>query len=222
MTEHIDPADPGAGPRYATMLAIVIALVLGTVLLLWISRGILAPVIFGALLAYLLAPLVDWLDQRLARPVSIVLAYLVVIMAGVLVFVVVPIAFFSSLGEIDFIAIFERIDDLAIRFLEAISSITVFGHTYDLSSVTDSLIVAIMDTSQAPLTPEQITGFLTSAFAATAGLLGVVVTLISFFVFTMLISVSLTATGRRMVRGGLTIFSPGHQLEVRAPGSQGP
>jgi predicted PurR-regulated permease PerM len=210
--------DPGE-PRYATKMAIVIALVLGVILLLWVARGVLAPVIFGALLAYMLAPLVRWLEGRMPRRLGILVAYLLVVAAGVLIFVVLPVAFFSSLSEIDFSALFDKIDLAAIRFLEAISTITIFGTTFDLSSVTDSLIVAISSTSPAA-SPETVASFLFSAFAATAGLFGVVVSLISFFVFTMLIAVSLSASGGRMVRGGLTIFPSGQQTEVHAIGTR--
>jgi len=66
---------------------------------LWISRQVLLPYIVGLVLAYLLLPLVNWLNNRMParfrrwridRPVAIVLTYVLVlgIMAGILAFAV--------------------------------------------------------------------------------------------------------------------------------------
>jgi predicted PurR-regulated permease PerM len=69
------------------------------VVLLWLARPVLVPFILGLVLAYLLLPLVHWLerhmpvllrDRGVARPLSIILTYLlfVLIIAGVIAFVV--------------------------------------------------------------------------------------------------------------------------------------
>lgn len=206
-------------PRHGTKVVIVIALALGVVLLLWISRGVLAPVIFGALLAYMLAPLVGWLNARMPRWAAIALSYLVVIAVGVALIVFVPLVFFNALGEIDFASVFVRIDEWAISFLEAIRSVSFLGIDYDLSDVVDPLIMAIEDSTPGIVaSPAALSGFLTSAFAATAGLFGFVVTLVSFLVFTLLIAVSLSSSGGRLLRGGLILFPDKYQPEVHALG----
>lgn len=67
--------------------------------MLWAARSVLLPYILGLVLAYLLLPLVNWLDRhlparlhtwRVARPLSIVLTYLVllVLIVGIFAFVV--------------------------------------------------------------------------------------------------------------------------------------
>ncbi|MFN2218415.1 MAG: AI-2E family transporter [Anaerolineae bacterium] len=69
------------------------------VVLLWVARPVLVPFILGLVLAYLLLPLVHWLerhmpallrDRGIARPLSIILTYLlfVLIIAGVIAFIV--------------------------------------------------------------------------------------------------------------------------------------
>jgi len=69
------------------------------VVLLWAARPVLVPFVLGLVLAYLLLPLVHWLEKHLparlrdwgaARPVSIILTYLlfVLIIAGIVAFVV--------------------------------------------------------------------------------------------------------------------------------------
>ena len=75
-----------------TMSALVVAL-------LWMARPVLVPFVLGLVLAYLLLPLVHWLERhmparlrawRVARPLSIILTYLlfVLIIAGVVAFLV--------------------------------------------------------------------------------------------------------------------------------------
>lgn len=69
------------------------------VALLWMARPVLVPFILGLVLAYLLLPLVHWLERhmparlrtwKVARPLSIILTYLlfVLIIAGVVAFIV--------------------------------------------------------------------------------------------------------------------------------------
>ncbi len=67
--------------------------------LLWMARPVLVPFVLGLILAYLLLPLVHWLERHLptrfrdwgiARPLSITLTYLlfILIIAGIIAFIV--------------------------------------------------------------------------------------------------------------------------------------
>jgi predicted PurR-regulated permease PerM len=67
--------------------------------MIWAARRVLLPYILGLVLAYLLLPLVNWLDRRmparlhawrLARPLSIIVTYLLllILVAGIVAFVV--------------------------------------------------------------------------------------------------------------------------------------
>jgi predicted PurR-regulated permease PerM len=67
--------------------------------MIWVSRRVLFPYLLGLVMAYLLLPLVNWLDRkmpdrlhrwRVARPLAIVVTYLLVgaIVAGILAFFV--------------------------------------------------------------------------------------------------------------------------------------
>jgi predicted PurR-regulated permease PerM len=67
--------------------------------MIWAARGVLLPYILGLVLAYLLLPLVNWLDRhmpgrlrtwRVARPLAIVVTYLLLLLliAGIIAFFV--------------------------------------------------------------------------------------------------------------------------------------
>lgn len=83
--------------RKRAILWIALGLVVGG--MLWAARGVLLPYILGLVLAYVLLPLVNWLDRhmpdrlrtwRVARPLSILLTYLVLLalLVGIFAFVV--------------------------------------------------------------------------------------------------------------------------------------
>jgi predicted PurR-regulated permease PerM len=76
-----------------------LAMSLLVVVMLWAARPVLVPFILGLVLAYLLLPLVHWLERhmpsrlhtwRVARPLSIILTYLlfIILIAGLIAFVV--------------------------------------------------------------------------------------------------------------------------------------
>ncbi len=82
-------------PQRRNRLILVIALVFLVVSLLWVARGELFPFIFALVLAYILLPLVNLLDLALrrllprfggARPVAVLLTYVIAVMAVVLFF----------------------------------------------------------------------------------------------------------------------------------------
>jgi predicted PurR-regulated permease PerM len=83
--------------RNRLLLWTTLILVVGA--MIWAARQVLLPYILGLVLAYLLLPVVNWIDRhmpgrlhkwRIARPLSIILTYLVVmlIVAGIVAFFV--------------------------------------------------------------------------------------------------------------------------------------
>jgi predicted PurR-regulated permease PerM len=92
MFEHMTPVK-----RNRLILWAALALLVG--LMLWAARNVLFPYVLGLVLAYLLLPLVNWLDRhmperlrgwKVARPLAIVVTYLLLILlvAGIVAFFV--------------------------------------------------------------------------------------------------------------------------------------
>jgi len=90
---------PNLTPARRNRLILWTALTLIIFLMLWAARKVLLPYILGLVMAYLLLPLVNWLDRhmprrlrawKVARPLSIILTYLlvIVILAGIIAFFV--------------------------------------------------------------------------------------------------------------------------------------
>lgn len=90
-------ASMSAERRNRLLLWSALILVVGG--MIWAARKVLLPYILGLVLAYLLLPVVNWIDRhmparfhkwRIARPLSIILTYLVLILivAGTVAFFV--------------------------------------------------------------------------------------------------------------------------------------
>lgn len=102
--------DNGSSPRIAdspaTRLTIIVGLIIGGLATVFLARGVLTPMIAGALIAFLVAPLVRRLDARMPKGLAISASYLIFIVGSIFLFFVVPVMFIRSIGEIDLDAIF--------------------------------------------------------------------------------------------------------------------
>ena len=131
------------------------------------------------------------------RGLAIAASYLIFIAGSIFLIFVVPVVFIQSIGEVDLDAIFASMDDWAVGMLESVSTINAFGVTVDLSAVTQPAIDAIQITSPPSMAVDgsELRSLLGGALQATAGLFGVVATLVGFWVFTLLIGLYLSGSG---------------------------
>jgi len=108
--------------RSRVLLWLAAALLVGG--MIWAAREVLLPYLLGLILAYLLLPVVNWLDRRMparlrgwhvARPLAIVLTYLLllILIAGILAFFVPLVA--------------EQISTLIDRWPELVSRVEDWG-----------------------------------------------------------------------------------------------
>jgi predicted PurR-regulated permease PerM len=217
-------ASDGTGPRIAdsqsTRLTIILVLIISGLVATFLARDVLTPVIVGGLVAFLVAPLVRWLDARMPMGLAIVISYLIFIAGSIFLIFLVPVLFIQSIGEIDLGAIFASIDDWAIGLLESLTTINVFGATVDLSAVTQPAIEAIQNASPPSVAVDgsELRALLSGALQATAGLFGVVASLVGFWVFTLLIGLYLSGSGARYAHGAVRIFPKRYRSEVSALG----
>jgi predicted PurR-regulated permease PerM len=223
-TEPTPGAKGGSGPSIAqtqsTRLTIILLLGIGGLVAIFLARGVLTPVIVGGLVAFLVAPMVRWFDARMPRGLAIVASYLIFVVGSIFLIFVVPVLFIQSIGEMDLAKVFASMDDWAIDLLESLTTIDVFGATVDLSSVTQPAIDAIQNTSPPSTAVDggDMRSLLTGALQATAGIFGVVASLIGFSVFTLLIGLYLSGSGAKYAHGILHIFPRRYHSEVSALG----
>ncbi|MCB0116239.1 MAG: AI-2E family transporter, partial [Caldilineaceae bacterium] len=82
MTQSTPP--PPQSPRWGTTTKAIVAVfvLLLAALLIWYFRGLLTPLVLAALLAYILNPLITWIDVRtpLSRSQTVLIVYLVLLL----------------------------------------------------------------------------------------------------------------------------------------------
>ena len=113
-------------PQRRNRLLLWAALILLLLGLLWAARGVLFPYALGLLLAYILLPLVNWLDRHMparfrkwgiARPLSILLTYLllIAIAAGVVAFIVPIVVDQAEILIENWPSLASRVQDWGVR-----------------------------------------------------------------------------------------------------------
>jgi predicted PurR-regulated permease PerM len=163
--------------------------------------GVLDSIIIAALLAFLIEPLLRWAVNRLHAPrwLALTITYLVIaaIAFGAVLFL--PILLIDSIAQIDFSEIIADIDawltDLAAR-LEASGFLGI--DFPGMSAVGDAASQG--ETGGGLLDPGALLGAFESALAAAAGLVGVVVSVVSSIFFVLIIAVYLSVDSERLLR----------------------
>jgi predicted PurR-regulated permease PerM len=136
------PSMPPERRNRLILWAVLIVLVGGVI---WATRKVLFPYILGLVLAYLLLPLVNWLDRhmparlrawRVARPLAIILTYLLVLVliAGIIAFFVPLVIDQVNVLVENWPALTNRVEDWGTRgwgwYNDTIESMERFSPTW--------------------------------------------------------------------------------------------
>jgi predicted PurR-regulated permease PerM len=189
-----------------TKVGAVIALVIVAIYVMVLARAVLGALALGAVLAFLLAPIIRILvGWGLPRWLAIVVAYVVGIGVLVLVpFVLVP-PISRSLAALDLAEIVEAIRDWLLSTLGGLREIEVLDRTVDLGAVVDPIVDAIEDDSVGASGLDDLPLDLSGLFPATVGMttsvLGVVMGIISTAIFALVISIYISIESARWKQG---------------------
>lgn len=125
----------------STKLAVAVGLVLFVGLLIHLARGALALIALAGVLAFLIAPLVRFLNRRLRFPrvLALLVSYVVVLFGALLISVIVANGVINSVSEIDPPEAAESLRTTALDALEDLEDLEMFGYQIDLSEVIEPL-----------------------------------------------------------------------------------
>lgn len=177
----MDNASPPAldsSTRWDTNLKriVLIGVVIGGIVLLFISRSVVPNLVMAAILAYLIHPLVNRLARRLPRGLATMLAYLAVIIVLVMTPVILVPVIAQQIGTIDI-----RWDDIIVNLMQWVASfperypgIRLLGLEIDLQPWYDyvSSSVAQLQATQAP-SGSALVNTITSALGSATTVLGI-------------------------------------------------
>lgn len=133
----------GRSPHWSTPTKrmVAVGLVAFIVFVIWLARGAITLVVLSAVLAFLIAPLVRIMRTRfrLPKPIALVVAYFLLLLALLLIGVVVANGVIGSISEIDPPTAVESLRSNALSLLERFERIEMFGYVFDLSEVVEPL-----------------------------------------------------------------------------------
>jgi len=213
MRRDSHPATPSWSPQ--TKLVVAIGLAVGTIYALYLARGAFGLVAIAGLIAFLLAPAIRFLHERLGwpRPVALLVVYLVAVVAAVLVGLLVTAATVSSLQQMDLPGMAADVRNWLLEVTTEFRTITIFGVTVDLSGVMDRLRSLLTtppgDGAGGPpiigLDPDQIGALLSQLVGGAYSVLAMVLGLFMSLIVTLLVAIYFNADSRRIHDGALSL-----------------
>ncbi len=140
-----------------TRRLVAIGLIALFIYLIHLSRALLPNLIMAAIMAFALAPVIGFLNNRLRipKPVAIILAYLLLILTIILL----PAILIPTVGgsftniDVDLPLVLEATTNWLVRNLEAYRMISLFGFDLDISPVIDQLLTGLNEFSPGALLP---------------------------------------------------------------------
>jgi len=138
--ESIDPRLAPPSPPWSpqTKIAVAVALVFVAAFAIWLSRDALSILAVAGIVAFLVAPMVRFLHQRLHWPRWLALGagYVVVLVVSLLIVAILAIGITKSLAGIDLTQMQDSIRSVAQWFVDWANGLVIFGVNIDMSEVT--------------------------------------------------------------------------------------
>lgn len=144
------PSQRPPSPRWSspTKHTMAVAMVLVGLVLLYISRNVIALAALAGLIAFLVAPVIRILHERLhvPRPLALLVSYVGVFVSLLLVGFLVADGVVGAVHDIDIAEAEKSLEGTARDWLGNVREIKAFGYTVDLSETVDPLLDNLRET----------------------------------------------------------------------------
>jgi predicted PurR-regulated permease PerM len=198
------PAMPQSSGRWApaTKYLVGVGLIALGLVLLYAARSLIPILITGALIAFLITPLMDWLHQRLklSRGLATGIAYLIAVLSVLSIpLLVVPAVWdgINALRAVEFNALLGQLSSRLTDFIISVQAIPLLGPAIvrivqPLADLLETLQTGVAPAGVAPVDIFQGLDLSLSAFGeALTGVLGPLVSWLIGAAFTLVVSVYL-------------------------------
>jgi predicted PurR-regulated permease PerM len=209
----------------ATKYVVGVGLILVLLFVIYLSRSTLGMIIFAALLAFVVQPLVGFFQRRFkaSRGLSVSIAYVLVVLALILIPILVIPAVVQSINEmlsIDWQTIGQNTADSLEAAAQNVSSIPVIGPT--LASTLDGLAQLLSGTASletpAPIVVDvsvnSLGGQLAETLGKLAGILGPLISAVVSLIFMLLISLRMSLATHEIREAYPKLVPPAYKTEV--------
>lgn len=190
----------------------------------YLSRSVIPYLVIAALIAFLLVPIVDFLNQRLRIPrwLAVILAYLALVLAVLLVPMILLPALLNAFGDIniDLVAVIRDFLLWVENLLQSLRYIRILGFEYNLSPYLDPALETLRNITPSQFIPSisTIVSSIPSTIQFTWGLasnvLGTLASSLLAFILTLLYSVYLTVDGSKLIKHFIALAPPSYYAEM--------
>ncbi|MFQ5610795.1 MAG: AI-2E family transporter [Anaerolineae bacterium] len=214
----------------STKKIVAVILFVGLIYVIYLSRPVLPFLIIAALIAFLLAPVINYFNQtlRIPRTLSAILAYFLLLIVLLLIPLIVVPAFLDAFRDItiDPVILLQQALIWARVTLENFRQVQIFEFSIDLSDEVDQALDVLNGFIPTNLIPSlnDVVNFLSGALQGTIGVassvLTSVVSAILAFVLTVLYSIYMSLEGQRIGDGLAKLIPEAHRPEYTELGRQ--
>jgi len=208
-----------------TKRIVIIGMALLGIGLVYISRPVLHVLVFAAIIAFLLVPVVNFLHRRwhLPRWFSIFLAYLLLLLGMLLIPLLVVPAVINAVNSIhiDFVGVGRRIVETLREHISEYRFVTILGFTLDLSGIVDPIeqgLEGVLPQSALPSIEDLIgtvPGLIKTATGVAYSVAEALSTGLLFVFLTLIYSFYLVLDSPKMGKALRVIVPPAYRREYR-------
>lgn len=204
----------------------IVSILLGVLFIyvLYLSKSVLPFLIIAALIAFLLVPIVSFLNTRLHIPkwLSVIIAYMLMVLFILLFPLILIPAIANAFGDINVDLVTLSRDFLVwlTATLESYRSIQILGIPYDFSSVVDPALDTLKNISPARFIPSldtlisSIPSTLQLTWGVASNVLGTIISAILAMMLTFVFSIYLTNDGGGFAQNLINLAPKNHRTEA--------
>lgn len=142
-TVVLDAPQQGPSPAWSrqTKFTVAMGLVAAILFGVWLARGVVPIAAFAGLVAFLVAPAIRWMSERLhlPRPLALLVTYAVVLFVLLVIGFLVAKAVAGSIDEIRPDETWDSLRRTVLDWLTGIRHVSILGLDIDLSQVVDPI-----------------------------------------------------------------------------------
>ena len=218
---RLGPPSPSWSPQ--TKLAVAVGLVVLAAFVFWLSKDALSILAVAGIVAFIVAPMVRYLHQRLHWPrwLALTAGYIVVLVVSLLLIAILAVGITKSLAGVNLNEMQDSLRSVARWFVDWADGLIVFGVSIDLSEVTkpvhdwlNSAPATGGGTGGIKIGMDTLQAILGGAFNSVRTVTGFATAMVMSALITMMIAIYLNADSQSLYRWIQSAAPVGYERDV--------
>ena len=213
----LPPSPPWSAP---TKIAVAVGLVVFAAIIFWLSRDALPILAVAGIVAFLVAPMVRYLHQRLRFPrwLAIGVGYVVVLVLSLTLIAILAVGVTQSLAGINLDGMQDSIRSVAEWFVDWGDGLVVLGVSVDMTEITTPINEWLSETPSegtgsggVKIDAETLQALLGGAFNSIRTVTGLVTAMVMSALITLMIAIYLNADSSKLHGWVQRMAPPGYE-----------